>query len=470
VKRFDVLVIGSGPAGQKAAVQAAKAGRRVAVVEQAKEIGGACVHFGTIPSKALRERAVERRRFADRLVQLGLSDAAPAANVAGLIGEMTSVIHAHDRYMTDQLTRNHIEILRGRASFLDAHRVRVQHADGASEIVGARHFVIATGSKPRAPGNVPIDHESIFDSDSILSLAYLPESLVVLGGGVIASEYASVFAVLGVKVTMIDRFPRPLGFLETELVDGFLAAFMGAGGRFLGQSEVDHAAFDGIAQVVTKLTDGREVRSEKLLCALGRIAQLDGLDLERTGVRVNERQLIAVDEYGQTNVPHIFAAGDVIGPPSLASASMEQGRRAACRLLGIDPGRQGEWVPTGIYAVPELAAVGLTSAQTAERYGAALIGCSRFAEVARGHISQTADGMLKLVASPDGVVRGVHVVGENATEMIHIGQMGLIFGATIDTYVENVFNFPTYAESYRVAALQAAGQRERRPTPARSVA
>ena len=470
MKRFDVLVIGSGPAGQKAAVQAAKAGRRVAVVEQAKEIGGACVHFGTIPSKALRERAVERRRLADKLTQLGLPSAAPVANVAGLIGEMTAVIHAHDRYTTDQLARNHIEILRGRASFLDAHRVRVLHGDGATEIVGARNFVIATGSKPRSPNNIPIDHESIFDSDSILSLGYLPESLVVLGGGVIASEYASVFAVLGVKVTMIDRYPRPLGFLETELVDEFLAAFSRAGGRFLGQAEVDRAAFDGIAQVVTKLTDGREVRGEKLLCALGRVSQLEGLDLDRTGVRVNERELIAVDEFGQTNVPHIFAAGDVIGPPSLASTSMEQGRRAACRMLGIDPGRQGEWVPTGIYAVPELASVGLTSAQTEERFGGSLIGCARFDEIARGHISQTADGMLKMIASPDGVVRGVHVVGENATEMIHIGQMGLIHGATIDTYVENVFNFPTYAESYRVAALQAAGRRDRRPAAARSVA
>ncbi len=458
MNRFDVVVIGSGPAGQKAAVGAAKSGRRVAVIEQSRNIGGACVHFGTIPSKALRERAVERRKFAERLAALGMPSEAPVADVAGLIGEMSDVVAAHDVYMSQQLTRNGITVIRGRASFLDAYRVRVLHTDGSAEILGAKNFVIATGSKPRTPDNVPIDHEVIFDSDSILSLAYLPESMVVFGGGVIASEYASIFAVLGVRVTMIDRFPMPLGFLEPELVRGFLEGFGGYGGTFIGEADVESVRFDGVSQVVTRLVGGREIRSEKVLCALGRRSLLDGLDVHKAGISVDGKELIPVNENLQTVMRHIYAAGDVIGPPSLASASMEQGRRAACHLAGLDPGTQGEWLPSGIYSIPELSCVGLTERQTQERYGAASVGFARFDEVARGHISAASRGLLKMVASPDRVVRGVHVVGDNATEMIHIAQMGLIQGATVDTYVETVFNFPTFAESYRVAALAVAAQ------------
>jgi NAD(P) transhydrogenase len=455
---YDLIVVGSGPAGQKAAVQAAKAGRRVALIEQLKQVGGACVHQGTIPSKALRERAVERRRFADRLKDYGLPWQAPVADVASLIGEMTDVIHHHDVYMAAQMQRNGIDVIHGRASFLSPSQMQVRFTDGRETQLSARYFVIATGSKPRRPGNVPIDHESIYDSDSILSLAYLPTSLVVLGGGVIASEYASIFALLGVDVTMIDRYATPLGFLEPEMIDGFLAAFERYGGRFVGNAVVERVEFDGISQVHTHLTDGRVVKSEKLLCALGRISQLDGLHAERAGVSVNDRQLVEVNGFGQTSVPHIYAAGDVIGPPSLASAAMEQGRRAACHMLGIDAGRQGEWLPSGIYCVPEIASVGLTSEQTRARFGSVVVGIARFDEIARGHIARCPDGVLKMLASSDGVVRGIHIIGDNATDLVHIGQMGLIHSVNVETYVENVFNFPTFAECYRVAALQIAGQ------------
>ena len=458
MKTYDVIVVGSGPAGQKAAVQAAKVGRRVALIEQLKEVGGACVHQGTIPSKALRERAVERRRVADRLRELGLPSQAPVGDVASLIGEVTDVIRGHDVYMAAQMKRNGIEVIHGRASFLSASRIEVQFTDGATVQLSAKYFVIASGSKPRRPDNVPIDHESIYDSDSILSLAYLPASLVVLGGGVIASEYASIFAVLGVDVTMIDRSTTPLGFLEPEMIQGFLAAFERHGGRFLGDAALDCVEFDGISEVHTRLKDGRVVRSEKLLCALGRISQLDGLHVERAGVAVNDRQLVEVNAFGQTSIPNIYAAGDVIGPPSLASVAMEQGRRAACHLLGLDPGRQGEWMPSGIYCVPEIASVGLTSEQTRARFGSVVTGIAKFNEIARGLIARCPDGVLKMLASPDGVVRGIHIIGDNATDLVHIGQMGLIHSVTVETYVENVFNFPTFAECYRVAALQIAGQ------------
>jgi len=468
MKRYDLIVIGGGPAGQKAAVQAAKAGRRVALIEQLKEVGGACVHQGTIPSKALRERALERRRVAERLQALGIDNSAPIGDVGSLIGEMTEVIRNHDIYLAAQMQRNAIEVVHGRASFLSPTALRVRSIDGREAEYGAEHFVIATGSKPRHPPNVPIDHESVYDSDSILSLAYLPASLVVLGGGVIASEYASIFAVLGVDVTMIDRAATPLGFLEPEMVQGFLTAFARYGGRFIGEAVVERVEFDGISRVLTHLADGRVVDSEKLLCALGRISQLDGLHVERTGITVNERQLVEVNAFGQTSVPHIYAAGDVIGPPSLASAAMEQGRRAACHLLGIDPGHRGEWIPSGIYSVPEIASVGLTTEQARERFGGVVVGIAKFNEIARGHIARCPDGVLKMVASPDGVVRGIHIIGDNATDLVHIGQMGLIHSVSAETYVENVFNFPTFAECYRVAALHITGQlsaaRSRRAT------
>ena len=453
---YDVVVIGSGPAGQKAAVQSAKSGFRVVICEQLKEVGGACVHRGTIPSKALRERAVERNQ-ARRALGAARGAMLPEGSVADLIGEMTDIVMAHDEYMTEQLERNGVDILHGRVRFRTPHTLTVLRTDGSTVDLEADHVVIATGSKPRRPDNVPVDHENIYDSDSILSLAYLPQSMVVLGGGVIACEYASIFALLGVEVTLIDRYPQPLGFLDRDLIEPFVHAFERNGGTFLGESDVDVVEFDGISEVHTHLVGGRTVVADKVLCALGRVSQLGGLDIERAGVVVNDRDLVDVDAVGRTNIPHIYAAGDVVGPPSLASASMEQGRRVACAIAGLDAGSTGHWVPTGIYAVPELASVGITETQCAEQFGGAVTGYAQFREIARGQISHNQSGMLKLVVSPDdGVVRGVHIVGQQATELIHIGQMGLIQGATVATFVENVFNFPTYAESYRVAALHAA--------------
>lgn len=458
MKNFDLVVVGSGPAGQKAAIQAAKAGIRVAVCEQERQVGGACVHFGTIPSKALRERAVERQQFLARVAALSLQTPDQSVSVADLIGEVGHVVAAHDAYMRSQLTRNGIEIMHGRARFNDPHELEIRFVDGNTEILRAQHVLIATGSKPRRPENVAIDHESIYDSDSILSLAYLPRSLVVLGGGVIACEYASIFAVLGVEVKLVDRYPRPLGFLDPDLTNRFLAGFERNGGVFVGEVELDEVRFDGVSQVETRLTDGTVLRSDKSLCALGRVSLIQGLAVDNAGLAVNERQLLDVDANGQTEVPHIYAAGDVVGPPSLASASMEQGRRAACHMLGLDTGRQGDWIPSGIYSVPELASVGLTEPQTVQQHGQAITGFAHFHEIARGHINRAADGMLKLVASADRVIRGVHVVGDQATDLVHIGQMALLQGATIDTFVENIFNFPTFSESYRVAALDIHGK------------
>ncbi|NKB97963.1 MAG: Si-specific NAD(P)(+) transhydrogenase [Pseudomonadales bacterium] len=455
IEKADAFVIGSGPAGQKAAIQLAKTGRRVVLCEQLKEIGGACVHQGTIPSKALRERAMERGRFNARLAELQIPEIDRSISVADLIGEMSDVVTAHDKYMTDQLVRNNIEIVHGRASFIDEFHIEVLTTTGGKQQFHAKNFIIAAGSKPRHPDNVAIDHENIYDSDSILTLAYLPQSMVVLGGGVIACEYASIFSTLGTKVTLIDRYPQPLGFLDSDLTQRFIRSFERKGGVFLGEVELASCVFDGISQVETTLANGTVVKSDKVLCAQGRVSDLDSLKIENAGLSINDRALLSVDEHMRTMQHHIYAAGDVIGPPSLASSSMEQGRHAACHIAGIEVGTLGDLVPSGIYSIPELACVGLSEQQAREKFDVVVVGRSDFSEIARGHIANAKDGMVKLVVSGDGVVRGIHIVGTNATD---IGQMGLLQSATVHTYIENVFNFPTYAESYRVAALSAAAE------------
>ena len=444
IEKVDAFIIGSGPAGQKAAIQLAKTGRRVVLCEQLKEIGGACVHQGTIPSKALRERAVERGRINNLLADMELAEIDRSVSVADLIGEMSDVVTAHDQYMTAQLTRNQVEIVHGRASFVDPFHIEVLTTTGGRQQYHAANFVIAAGSKPRHPDNIAIDHENVYDSDSILTLAYLPQSMVVLGGGVIACEYASIFAMLGTKVTLIDRYPQPLGFLDSDLTQRFVRSFERKGGVFLGEVEVSHCAFDGISQVETVLADGTVVTSDKVLCAQGRVSDLDSLRIENAELQINERSLLSVDEHGRTAQPHIYAAGDVVGPPSLASASMEQGRRAACHIAGIEVGLLGDLVPSGIYSIPELACVGMSEDQARKEFSGVVVGRSDFSEVARGHIANAKDGMLKLVVSGDGVVRGIHIVGTHATDLVHIGQMGLLQGVTVHTYIENVFNFPTY--------------------------
>ncbi|MAT83460.1 MAG: Si-specific NAD(P)(+) transhydrogenase [Gammaproteobacteria bacterium] len=449
---FDLVVIGSGPAGLHAATHAARGGLRVALCEQRREVGGACVHHGTIPSKALRERAVRR------VLGGGLSAVEASVSVADLIGEVGDVVAAHDRYMSRQLERSGVTVIHGRARFRDPHTLEVRSPGGGTGSLTAARVVVATGSVPRRLPHIAVDHEHVYDSDSVLSLAYLPRSLVVLGGGVVACEYASVFALLGVRVTLVDRSAAPLGFLEPALVDRFVERFVAMGGEFVGGASVTGTRFDGVSGVVTELADGRALCSDKVLCALGRVAQVAGLDLEHAGVTLNDRGLVAVNEHGQTAVPHVYAAGDVVGPPALASASMEQGRRAACHMLGTDPGSGSRFLPTGIYAVPELASVGMTEAEARLAGDGVVTGMASFEEVARAHIADAQDGFLKLIVGGDGRLLGVHACGAQATELVHMGQMALIHGADVSVFIDNVFNFPTYGEAFRIAALDAVGR------------
>jgi NAD(P) transhydrogenase len=457
---YDVLVIGSGPAGQKAAIQAAKVGQRVAIVERDSLFGGACVHRGTIPSKTLRENAlrVKNMRQNAALADFELSE---TTEMITLIDRLDDVLKSHDRYLRKQIDRNKIDRIHGRASFVDKHTIKITKVDGDSVDVSVQKVIIATGSYPRKPENIPIDHEHIFDSDSILSMLYLPSSLTVLGGGVIASEYASIFQALGVKVTMIDRYPTPLGFLDSDMTDTFVKAFRAMGGTWLGKQNVEKVYWDEVSEVVAECADGTIVRSQKLLCAAGRLANVDGLQLENAGLSLNEKGLISVDDMLCTEIDNIYAAGDVIGPPSLASASMEQGRRAARNALEIETGKMSQLIPSGIYSIPELSSVGLTEKQARVQYGNVLVGTAKFAEVARGQISGNTDGMLKIVTDDQGKkILGVMLAGEGSTEVVHIGHMAMLCDANVDIFVESTFNFPTLAEAYRIAALEILAKRQ----------
>lgn len=456
---YDMIVIGSGPAGQKAAIQAAKAGHTAALIEQDRYLGGSCVHRGTIPSKTLRENAlrVMHMRQNAKLANFSLAE---DTEMSALIDRLDTVLKAHDGYMYRQITRNHITRIHGRAGFIDNETIKITKPSGEYNTLRARYFVIATGSFPRKPENIPIDHEYIYDSDSILSMMYLPKSLTVLGSGVIASEYASIFQALGVAVTMVDKYPRPLGFLDEDLTITFVHAFEAMGGTWMGCTEIEDIRWDGVAHVITRCNGNNELKSEKLLCAAGRVANVSHLNIENAGLTLNKNGLISVNENLQTDTPNIFAAGDVIGPPSLASASMEQGRRASCNALEIKIGQMNQTIPSGIYGIPELSSVGLNEEKARQLHGDVLVGRAFFEEIARGQISAIQDGVLKIVCDSHGEkILGVMIVGEGATELIHIAQMAMLANSNIDIFVESVFNFPTLAEAYRVAALDIIGQR-----------
>jgi NAD(P) transhydrogenase len=463
---FDIIVIGAGPAGQKAAIQGAKAGKRVALIERERGIGGSCVYRGTIPSKTLRESALHL----DRLKRAGAAfefSLKPDTQIATLLSRLEDVVNTHDGFMSKQLRRNGISLFHGRARFIEDRVIEMQAVDGAQQQFTATTIVIATGSRPRNPAEIPVDHENILDSDSLLSMIYLPRSLTIIGGGVIGCEYASIFALLGVHVTLIDRATGPLQFMDPELVQQFVESFEQQGGHYLGGQTVQSVKWDGATHVVTVLGDGRTVKSEKLLVALGRQANVEDLNLSAAGLVATSKGTLSVNQYCQTDVPHIYAVGDMVGPPALASKAMEQGRRAVRHALDLPVGDAASTIPLGIYTIPEMASIGLDEQAARERYREPLIGRAKFEEVARAQISGTAQGLLKMVADPSGErLLGVQIVGESATELVHVGQSALQQGATIESFIDNVFNFPTYAEAYRVAALDILGQVAKRNTAA----
>ena len=450
---FDIIIIGSGPGGQKAAIQGAKAGKRVAIVEKGIDVGGECLFHGTIPSKTFREAALNVTNIRRNSTAFNF-ELANDLEIRSLITRLDHVIETHKVSIYRQLSRNNVQLLHGRGKLVSSNEVEIYQLDGTKRYVSAEIIVLATGSRPRRPQNIEVDHEHILDSDSILSMIYLPQSLTVLGGGVIASEYASIFAHLGVKVTMIDRAPRPLMFMDPELVDVFIGHFRSEGGVYYGSEEIESVQWDGVSQTVTTLQSGKVIKSDKLMVALGRIANVADLGLDQVGIERTDRGHIKVDEHYRTSVENIYAVGDVIGRPSLAATSMEQGRLAICHALGIHVPHTLDGMPIGIYAIPELASVGLSEEEAQAEYGEVLVGTASMNEVVRAQISGETYGLLKLIATPDGKkLLGVHIVSEGASDLIHAGEIALINGNDVSTFQENVLNFPTMSEAYRIAAL-----------------
>jgi len=450
---FDLICLGSGPAGQKAAIQAAKAGFSAAVIEREPQVGGSCLLSGTIPSKALREQAVRYRRMQGSASSLAV-ELRGDAPLSALLHGVDAVIAAQDRYLQAQLARNQVELIRGRGVLLDAGRIEVRRLDGSSRVVQAPRIVLATGSRPRHVPHVQVDHEHILDSDSILSLSYLPRSLIVFGSGVIACEYASIFAALGCSVTLVDKAAEPLGFLDSVLRASFLAAFQAMGGQYRAGAEVRSANFDGFSQVEVRLLSGEVLKADIVLAAFGRIANLDGIGLDKLNLGITARGHVQVNERLETTIPGIFAAGDAIGPPALACAAANQGRRAALAALGLPPPAAASLVPTGVYTIPEIACVGLTQSEAAARKIDVVVGRADFAEVARSHIAGEPAGFLLLICERGSArVLGVQAIGEGATDLVHLGQAAIATAATAEFFIEQIFNFPTMTEAYRIAAF-----------------
>ena len=451
---FDLLAIGGGPAGQKAAIQAAKLGRRSAIVEQS-HLGGCSVFSGTIPSKTLREAVLYLTGFSQRAIYGQSHRVKSEITIEDLRTRSAGVSERETDVIRDQLARNHVTVFEGTAQFADHDTVVITAADGRRQVVDAGAIVVATGSRPARPAAIEFDDESIIDSDGILNLDRIPQSLVVVGAGVIGIEYASVFAAVGTKVTIIDSRRELLPFCDAEIVRALQLSLRDLGVVFrLGETVEAVERHEGGALIMLK--SGKRIAGETVLYSAGRQGATAGLGLEKVGVETDKRGQIHVDAYYRTSVAGIYAVGDVIGFPALAATAMEQGRIAALAALGRPTETMAENLPIGIYSIPEISFVGRTEEELTEAGVPYEVGISRYRELARGQILGDSHGMLKLLVSlDDRTLLGVHVLGTGATELVHIGQVAMGNGATVDYLVGTVFNYPTLAEAYKVAALDA---------------
>jgi NAD(P) transhydrogenase len=452
---FDLLVIGSGPAGQKAAIQAAKLRRRVGIIEQQPMVGGVCINSGTIPSKTLREAVIYLTGMTQRSMYGDSYRVKDDVTVSDLFWRTQSVIQRETDVVRDQLSRNHVRILIGTGQFSDPHTLTVAAEDGTRRQVTAERIVIAVGTRPARPKSVDFNERTVIDSDGILQLAKVPDALLVVGAGVIGIEYASMFAALGSRVTVVEARPQLLEFCDSEVVEALRYHLRDLNVVFRLNEEVigvdEHE--DG---TLTHLKSGKRILADTVLYSAGRQGATDALELANVGIEADARGRIAVDEHYRTSVEHVYAVGDVIGFPSLAATSMEQGRLAAAHACGIHVNPISDSLPIGIYTIPEISFVGSTEERLTEEQTPYEVGISRYRELARGAILGDAYGMLKLLVSPDDRrLLGVHAFGTTATELVHIGQTVMGFSGTVDYLVDAVFNYPTLAESYKVAALDA---------------
>ncbi|WP_431953737.1 Si-specific NAD(P)(+) transhydrogenase [Actinacidiphila sp. bgisy167] len=452
---YDLLVIGSGPGGQKAAIAAAKLGRRVAVVDRPDMVGGVSIHTGTIPSKTLREAVLYLTGLTQRDLYGQSYRLKEDITIADLTARTQHVVSREVDVIRSQLSRNRVTMLTGTGRFTDDHTVAVQDPAGREVLVTADNIVIATGTRPARPSTVEFDDRTVLDSDSVLNLDRVPRSMVIVGAGVIGIEYASMFAALGSKVTVVEQREGMLDFCDVEVVEALKYHLRDLAVTFRF-GETVAAVERHPTGALTVLQSGKKIPADAVMYSAGRQGLTDSLDLGKAGLAADQRGRISVDQHYRTSVPHIYAVGDVIGFPALAATSMEQGRLAAYHACGEPVNAMNGLQPIGIYTIPEISFVGRTEDQLTDDNVPFEVGVSRYRELARGQIIGDSHGMLKLlVSTEDRTLLGVHCFGSGATELLHIGQAVMGCGSTVDYLVDAVFNYPTLAESYKVAALDA---------------
>jgi NAD(P) transhydrogenase len=450
---YELIVIGSGPGGQRAAIQAVKAGKRVALVEKQAAVGGVCINTGTIPSKTMREAVLHLSGFYDQSFYGANHQSKEQVTMADLSFRVQRVVENEVSVIHDQLKRNGVDLIHGLGKFMDAHHVRVENNNGFSELEG-QYVVIATGTKPASNPKVPINGRNIIDSDQILTMPQVPRTLIVVGGGVIGVEYACMFATLGVRVIIVEKRPRLLEFADTEMVEALSYHMRDRRATMRLNEEVESVEELPDGKVAANLVSKKRIIADALLYAVGRAGAVEALDLPAAGLKADERGRIKVDADFRTSQPHIFAVGDVIGFPSLASVSMEQGRIAAGRAFGLDVKTNPAGYPYGIYTIPQISFIGKTEEQLTDEDVPYEVGVAYYREIARGQISGHTDGRLKLLFHRETLdLLGVHIFGEDAAELLHIGQAVFLLKGKVTYFKDTVFNYPTLAECYKTAAF-----------------
>lgn len=451
---YDLIVLGCGPAGQRAAVQAAKIRKRVAIVDRREVVGGVCVNTGTIPSKSFKEAVLFLSGYRQRSIYGSGYRVKSEIEMSDLTFRCQRIMQAEIEVIKNQLTRNHIDVKAGHASFVDPHTIEIRNSRGDVERKTAENIVVAVGAIPHRPDNVKFNGTTIFDSDDILNLTKLPRDLTVVGGGVIGTEYGSMFAALGVHVTIVDARKRLLGFVDEEIIECLQYQMRSMGLTLRLGEEVKSCAPREDGQVVTQLKSGKVIVSDCVLFSAGRQSATGDLGLENVGLTPDDRGRLPVNESYQTAQPHIYAAGDVIGFPALASTSAAQGRLASAHCFGISDKTMDVPLPYGIYSIPEISYVGYNEDELTKQEIPYETGIARYREIARGHIIGDENGLLKvLFHRKTSQVLGVHIIGESATELVHIGQAVIALKGGLKYLRDAVFNYPTLAECYKVAAL-----------------
>ncbi|NDB17214.1 MAG: Si-specific NAD(P)(+) transhydrogenase [Gammaproteobacteria bacterium] len=456
---YQLAVIGSGPSGQRAAIQAAKLGKSVAIIERARSVGGICVNFGTIPSKTFREAVMHLSGYRERGIYGSSYRVKQDIVIEDLLFRVDQVVRSEIDVIRNQMARNRVELIEATATFVDPHLLELSTATGhGKRQITAEKIVIACGTEAARDPHIPFDGQRVFTSDDVLGLRRLPRSIIVVGAGVIGVEYASMFAALGVRVTIVDKRPVLLPFLDHEVSAALTYVLQQSNVTMrLGEEVADIHIRDELSKPVeVRLKSGKMLHAEAALYSIGRVGATDRMQLGNAGVKVDDRNRIPVNEHFQSNAEHVYAVGDVIGFPSLASTSYEQGRAASRHAFGLRDDHSGGigLFPYGIYTVPEISTIGKTEDELTAAGIAYEIGKANYREISRGQIIGDRTGLLKIIFSPDDrKLLGVHIMGEGASELIHIGQVLMGHNGSIDYFADAVFNFPTLAECYKTAAL-----------------